>query len=108
VRVATEPAKPGQIKISYPSAPSKVFGSKKDRYWFMEKYGKKYAYEIKIPFFISQKGIHAGTKGGPLLRLAGNSGDSRKNLSVVLINTVDMKTHRLVDTVEFSIKKGDL
>jgi hypothetical protein len=89
-------------------ASSKVFGSKKDRYWFMSKYGKKYAYEVKIPFFISQKGIHAGAKGGPLLRLVGDSGASRKNLSVVLINAVDVKTHRLVDTVEFPIKKGDL
>ena len=108
VRIATEPAKPGQIKISYPPAPSKVFGSKTDKYWAIAKYGKKYAYEVKIPFFITTKGIHAGVKGGPLLRVSGSAGASRKNLSDVLINTVDVKTHRLVDTVEFSIKKGDL
>ena len=108
VRIATEPAKPGQIKISYPPAPSKVFGSKADKYWAIAKFGKKYAYEVKIPFFITTKGIHAGVKGGPLLRVSGSAGASRKNLSDVLINTVDIKTHRLVDTVEFSIKKGDL
>jgi len=108
VRIATEPSKPGQIKISYPPAPSKVLGSKTDKYWAIAKYGKNYAFEIKIPFFITSKGIHAGVKGGPLLRVSGSAGASRKNLSDVLINTVDVKTHRLVDTVEFSIKKGDL
>ena len=108
VRIATEPAKPGQIKISYPPAPSKVFGSKTDKYWAIAKYGKKYAFEIKIPFFITSKGIHVGVSGGPLLRVSESYGSSRKNLSDVLINTVDIKTHRLVDTVEFSIKKGDL
>ena len=108
VRIATEPAKPGQIKISYPPAPSKVLGSKTDKYWAIAKYGKKYAFEIKIPFYITSKGIHAAVKGGPLLRVSGSAGASRKNLSDVLINTVDVKTHRLVDTVEFSIKKGDL
>jgi hypothetical protein len=108
VRIAAEPSKPGQIKISYPPAPSKVFGSKTDKYWAIAKYGKKYAFEIKIPFFITSKGIHVGVKGGPLLRISNNAGASRKNLSDVLINTVDVKTHRLVDTVEFSIKKGDL
>jgi len=107
VRVAAEPAKPGQVKISSPPAPSKVLGSKTDKYWAIAKYGKKYAFEINIPFFITSKGIHVGVKGGPLIRLAGND-PSRKNLSDVLINTVDVKTHRLVDTVEFSIKKGDL
>jgi hypothetical protein len=108
VRIATEPAKPGQIKISYPPAPSKVFGSKTDKYWAIAKYGKKYAFEIKIPFFITSKGIHVGVSGGPLLRVSESYSSSRKNLSDVLINTVDVKTHRLVDTVEFSIKKGDL
>jgi len=108
VRIAAEPAKPGQIKISYPPAPSKVLGSKTDKYWAIAKYGKKYAFEIKIPFFITSKGIHVAVKGGPLLRLSSSAGESRKSLSDVLINTVDVKTHRLVDTVEFSIKKGDL
>ena len=108
VRIATEPAKPGQIKISYPPAPSKVLGSKTDKYWAIAKYGKNYAFEIKIPFFITSKGIHAAVKGGPLLRLSSSAGESRNKLSDVLINTVDVKTHRLVDTVEFSIKKDDL
>jgi hypothetical protein len=49
-----------------------------------------------------------GASGGPLLRVSGSAGATRKNLSDVLVNTVDIKTHRLVDTVEFSIKKGDL
>jgi len=107
VRIAADPAKPGQIKISYPQEPTKTLGSKKDKYWAISKYSKKYAFEIKIPFFVSSNGIHVGVKGGPLLKLS-NSAASRKNLSDVLINTVDVKTHRLVDTVEFPIRKGDL
>jgi len=107
VRIAADPAKPGQIRIAYPGVLTETLGSKSDRYWAMAKYGRKYAFEIKIPFFISSKGIHVGVKGGPLLRLS-RSTASRNNLSDVLINTVDVKTHKLVDTVEFSIKKGDL
>jgi hypothetical protein len=108
VRIAAYPDKPGQIRIACPNAASKVFGSKTDRYWMIAKYGKKYAFEIKIPFFVSSQGIHVGVKGGPLIRIPENVGASRNKLSDVLINTVDMKTHRLVDTVEFTIKKGNI
>jgi hypothetical protein len=107
VRIAAYPDKPGQIRIACPNAASKVLGSKADRYWMIAKYGKKYAFEIKIPVLLSSKGLHVGVRGGPLIRLAGND-PSRKNLSDVLINSVDMKTHRLVDTVEFTIKRGKI
>lgn len=107
VRIAAYPDKPGQIRIACPNAASTVLGNKADRYWMIAKYGKKYAFEIKIPILLSSQGIHVGVKGGPLIRLAGDA-PSRKNLSDVLINTVDMKTHRLVDTVQFTIRKGEI
>jgi hypothetical protein len=107
IRIATDPSKPGQIKISYPLAKSKIYGSKTDRYWYISNYGKKYAFEMKIPIFLSSKGVHIGAKDRPLIKLSG-SGPSRQYLAEVLVNTVDMKTHRLVDTIEFAIKKGDL
>ncbi len=108
VRVAIYPAKPGQIRISYPRTISKVFGGKKDRFWWMAKYGRKFAFEIKIPFYYSAKGIHVAAKGGPLIRLSGSYAQGRRNLAEVLINSVDMKTHRLVDTTQFLISKGQL
>ena len=107
VRVATDPTKPGQIKVSYPLALSKTYGSKTDKYWAISSFGKKYAFEIKIPVVSSTKGIHVGAKDKPLIK-ASSKTSTRKYLSEVLINTVDMKTHRLVDTIEFAIKKGDL
>ncbi|MFH1709714.1 MAG: hypothetical protein ABH860_01415 [bacterium] len=108
VRIAAYPARPGEIKLSHPPVPSKVFGSKTDKYWAIAKYGKKYAFEIKMPFFASAKGLHIGAIGGPLIKLSPGNSASRKNLSDILINTVDMKTHRLIDTVEFTLRKGDL
>jgi hypothetical protein len=85
-----------------------MFGSKKNRFWYIGKFGSKYAFEIKIPFYYSSKGIHVAAKGGPLIRLSGSYAQSRRNLSEVLINSVDMKTHRLVDTTQFYISKGQL
>jgi hypothetical protein len=108
VRIATYPSKPGAIKISYPHTASKTFGSKKDKFWALAKYGNKYAFEVQVPLIVSSKGIHVGANGGPLIRVSESYSSSRKNLSDILINTVDDKTHRLVDTVEFSIKKGEL
>ena len=108
VRVAEYPDKPGQIKISCPGAESKMLGSKKNRFWAMGKYGSKYVFEIKIPFYYSAKGIHVGAAGGPLIRLSRYYASGREHLSDVLINSVDMKTHRLVDTAVFSIRKGQL
>jgi hypothetical protein len=108
VRIATDPSKPGEIKVSSSPDPSREYGSKADKYWDIARYGKKYAVEMKIPIFYSSKGIHIGAKGRPLIKLSGRVQSSRQYLSEVLINTVDMKTHRLVDTVEFAIKKGEL
>lgn len=106
VRIATDPASPGKIKLSYPQITSRTYGSKQDKYWALAKYGNKYAFEIKIPIHYSKKGVHAGVPGGPIIKPAGES--SRNYLADVLINTVDVKIHRLVDTVEFPIRRGQL
>lgn len=108
VRIAAETRSLWEIKISRPGMISKVFGSKKDKYWMRGKFGKMYAYELKIPVFYSSKGIHAAAAGGPLIELAEKPSMNRDSLSNVLINCVDMKTHRLVDTVQFTIRKGEL
>jgi len=108
VRIASDPARPGEIKISKPSLPTKAYGSKKNMYWAIARYGNKYAFECKIPVYSSSKGVHAGVQGGPLIKLSESNTSKRTHLSDMLINTVDVKTHRLVDTVEFPIKKNDL
>jgi len=107
VRIATDPAKPGKIKVSYPAARSRYYGSKTDSYWAIAKYGGGYAFEIKIPVFASYKGVHVGAPGRSLIWQSSH-GKARNHLSEVLINTVDMKTHRLVDTISFPIRKGEL
>ena len=108
VRVAADPAEPYIVKLSYPSVSSKDYGSKVNKYWALGRFGKKYCFEIKVPIFHTKKGIHAGVSGGPLIKLAEDYEVKREHLADVLINTVDTRTHRLVDTVEFPIKKGDL
>lgn len=108
VRIAADPGKSGVIKISYPSIKSQVFGSPKDKYWAMGKYGKGYAFEFKIPIIISNKGVHVGVSQGPIIKPSKKYEGGRNSMSDVLINSVDIKTHRLVDSVEFTIKKGEL
>lgn len=108
VRIAAEPGALWQIKVSKPGIESVVYGSKKNKYWSRGRIGRKYAFEIKIPVFRSTKGVHVGIAGGPLIAASDNQSTSRNLLSQVLINSVDMKTHRLVDTVSFAIMKGQL
>lgn len=107
IRIATDPSRPGKIKISWPAAKSRTYGSKADRYWAIAKYGAGYAFEVKIPIVASYKGIHVCALGRPLIWVPPGS-SLRKHLSEVLINTVDMKTHRLVDTIQFPVRKGSL
>lgn len=108
VRISTEPSALWQIKVSKPEMESVVYGSKKNKYWSRGRIGRKYAFEIKIPVFRSTKGVHIGVAGGPIIAVSEDQATSRNSLSEVLINSVDMKTHRLVDTVSFTIKKGML
>jgi hypothetical protein len=108
VRAATEIKQPWVIKLASPAQETKYLGSKQDKYWARGKYGNNYYYEMKVPVFISKKGIHVGSLSGPLVRLSKQYSGSRNTLSDVLINCVDMKTHRLVDTTQFSIKKDGL
>jgi hypothetical protein len=104
VRIAAEPKDLWKIKISCPRQASQELGGKKDKYWSRGRSGSRYAFEIKIPVFYTKSGIHVGVPSGPLVGVY--SGSTRTYLSDVLINSVDMRTHRLVDTVQFSIKKG--
>ena len=106
VRISAEPSTLWQIKVSKPGMKSVVYGSKKNKYWSRGRIGRKYAFEIKVPVFTSSKGVHAGVAGGPIIAISEEQGGSRNSLSEVLINSVDMKTHRLVDTVSFTIRKG--
>ncbi len=104
VRIAADPGKPWQVKLSYPSVPSRMYGSRKIKYWSFIREGSKAGIELKIPVFQSGKGVHVGIAAGPIIKGPGESRSGR--LSDVLINAVDVKTHRLVDTVKFSINNG--
>jgi hypothetical protein len=106
VRIATDPDSPWQVTLSYPSITSEVFGSQQNKYWaFIRKNNKEAAFEMKIPVYHTKKGIQVGVPDGPLVRAFKSQ---HTQLTDVQINSVDMKTHRLVDTVEFPIHKGDL
>ncbi len=104
VRIAAEPKDLWKIRISCPREASRELGSKQDKYWSRGRSGNRYAFEMKMPVFYSKSGIHVGTPSGPLVGVY--SGSTRTYLSDVLINSVDMKTHRLVDTVTFPIVKS--
>ena len=108
IRIASDPAKPGQIKVSCPGTRSNILGSKRDKYWAYGKYGKRYAFEFKIPVYSTSKGMQVGRPSGPLIALSGSNMSKRTHLSDMLINSVDAKTHRLVDTAVVPIKKGEL
>lgn len=108
VRVATDPKLPYKVKVSCPRATSKYLGGPKNRYWAIGRNGNIYAMEMIVPVFYDSKGVHAGSPSGPLIILAKRSGLSREYLADMLINAVDAKTHRLVDTVELPIRKGEL
>ncbi len=107
VRIAADPRKPWQVKLSYPSLPSKIYGSRKNKYWFFVRQGNIAGFEVKIPVFQSEKGVHVGLAAGPIIKQSKSSKVQRSRLSEVLINTVDIKTHRLVDTATFSVHNGD-
>ena len=108
IRVAAEANKLWEVKISAPEKSSVVLGGKRDKYWSRGRNGGDYSFELKVPIVYSMNGIHVATSTGPLVRLPMNFTGGRTYLSLVLINTVDMKTHRLVDTTQFPIKAGDL
>ncbi len=105
VRIAADPDSPWQVKLSYPSTTSEVFGSRKNKYWAFIREKKRAGFEIKIPVFRTQKGIQVGVPDGPIIK---TSRPQSTMLSYVQINSVDVSTHRLVDTVEFPIHRGDL
>lgn len=107
-RILAHPGDPWRIKVSVPQAGSIKVGSKKDKYWCFGKYGKNYFIEMKMPVFTDAKGIHVGSIRGPLLQLSPGNTSSRNHISDLLINTVDTRTHRLVDTTSIPIKKGAL
>jgi hypothetical protein len=105
VRIAADPDAPWQVKLSYPSITSEVLGSQNNKYWaFIRGKKKEVGFEIKVPVYRTQKGIQVGVPSGPLIKTFGSQG----SLSDVQINSVDVVTHRLVDTVEFPIHRGDL
>jgi hypothetical protein len=106
VRVLIDPKVPYKIKMAAPKKPTVDLGSKKEKYWSRGKVGRNYFFEVKVPVFVSPKGIHLGTKSGPLVRPSSDR-TSKSAISDVLINTVDMKTHRLVDTTQFYIRKDN-
>jgi hypothetical protein len=108
VRIAADPRMPWQVKLSYPSVPSRIYGSQNNKYWSFIRQRNMSGFEVKIPVFLSRKGVHVGVAGGPIIRQFNSTGVPRSRLSDVLINSVDIKTHRLVDTVLFSIRRGDL
>jgi hypothetical protein len=105
VRIAADPDAPWQVKLSYPSISSEVLGSQKNKYWSFIRKKKEAGFEIKIPVYRTQKGIQAGVPDGPLIKTFGSQ---NSQLSDVQINSVDVATHRLVDTVEFPLHRGDL
>lgn len=108
VRIATDPKVPYKVKVSCPRAASKYLGGPKNRYWAIGRNGNRYAMEMIVPVFYSSKGVHAGSPAGPLIILSRRSGINREYLAGMLINVVDAKTHRLVDTVELPIRRGEL
>lgn len=107
VRIAADPRKPWQVKLSYPSLPSRTYGNRKNRYWSFVREGNIAGFEVKVPVFQSWKGVNVGLTAGPIVKQSKISKVQRSRLSDVLINTVDIKTHRLVDTVSFSIHNGN-
>jgi hypothetical protein len=107
-RILIDPNFPNKIKISMPSVPSFYVGTKKDRYWASGKYGTVCFFEIKIPIVYDKKGAHIGRYNGPLVKLSPKYAGSRESLSDVLINSVDVLSHRLVDTATFRIKSGSI
>jgi len=107
-RILAHPGDPWRIKVSAPYARSLKLGNKTDKYWCFGKHNGSYYVEMKVPIFEDTKGVHVVSTRGPLIKLSAKDAGTRNRLSDLLINTVDTRTHRLVDTASFQIKKDDL
>ena len=108
VRIAAEAGRLWEIKISVPEESSVTLGGKRDKYWSRGRNGGDYSFELKVPVVRTAGGVRVATAYGPLIKLPPGYSGSRSYLSLVLINTVDMKTHRLVDTTQFVIKPNSI